>query len=232
MNRGHLFLFVTSVLFLPFIASAQIVITDVTYDPVGADTGHEYIELLNTGTSSVRLTDFKLRTNGANHKIVTLLGDGVLVSQARAAITQDAGLFGQDNSSFVGVVFHSSFSLTNTSGTVEIIDKSGTVIATTSYQAPPPAPAPPKQKTTKAKKTSKSVSNNTSPLQDVFDTTTQVEPAAAPEVAADATPVSGGSSVWLVGAIVLASAASIATFYARHTAKREWDIVEENDETV
>lgn len=223
---------------VPFVTGAQITITEIMYDPVGADTGREWVEVLNAGTSSVRLSDLRLRTGGVNHKITALSGDGVLASQARAVIVQDPALFSQDKPGFAGLVFRTSFSLTNKSGTVEIVDRSSTVIATKSYQAPPPTPVPAKQKTVKTKNTSKSsqkeeVSSMETSRDGSSKSSTEGEQKGVGMIAGAALPVgvddTGSSPLWWMGTIALAGVASVATFASRHVAKREWEIVEEKE---
>jgi len=216
----------------PFAVSAQMVITRIMYDPPGADTGHEWVELLNTGTSSVHLTGLRLRVGNANHKIIPLSGDGTLGTGAHAAIAQDSALFSQDNAGFAGPVFRASFSLTNTNGTVEIVDKSGAVIASKSYQAPEPTPVAPKPVHAKAAKKSKGRAFAEKPdFPTVADSNADIDPVATlPNTAM--VPVNSNASFWWMGAIALAGVAGVATFASRHVAKCEWDIVEETSEDV
>lgn len=238
MGRGHAVLFAIVAGVAPFLVFAQVTITDIMYDPTGADTGREWVEVLNAGTSSVRLSDLKLRTNGVNHKIIALSGDGILPPQTPTVIVQDPALFSVDKPGFAGAVFRASFSLTNKSGMVEIVDKSGAVVASKSYQAPPPTPAPPKQKFVKTKKTSESVQKegitdsgiseeiaSESSIEDDQKDTKMAASAALPAGVTD----SGSSPLWWMGTIALAGVASVATFASRHIAKREWDIVEEKE---
>lgn len=227
---------------VPFLASADLIITKIVYDPPGADAGREWIELLNTGTSSVRLIDLKLHTSGVNHNITALSGDGVLASQAYAAIVQDQSAFAQDNPGFAGTIFRASFSLTNKSGTIDIVDKSGVVIASKSYQAPAPIPASSKpsivradsQKTKKPKSptfTEKSdFSTTNDPSTDTDARTNSPQAALSAQAGAVSEAGSGNSPLWWMGTIALAGFAGIATFASRRIAKCEWDIIEEKEE--
>lgn len=48
------------------VARGDVVLNEVLYDPAGADGGHEFVELHNTGVSSIDLTDWRLQfANGA-----------------------------------------------------------------------------------------------------------------------------------------------------------------------
>lgn len=58
--KTKIILFLTLFLFIPLLASANIVINEVLYDPDGTDTGLEYIRLYNNGDSAVDLTGYDL----------------------------------------------------------------------------------------------------------------------------------------------------------------------------
>jgi hypothetical protein len=233
MKWGHFLVFVAGFSMVPLLAFAQVTIIEIMYDPAGADSGHEWIKVQNTGISSIRFSDLRLRTAGVNHKITALSGDGALGAGEYAAIVQDSTFFSQDNTAFAGPVFRASFSLTNKSGVVEIVDKTGVVVASRSYQAPPPAPKPAKQKTTQAKKSPKQAQ-----AQEAFDVSTPESASPGsnsiekdeyyPMVAAGAS-AHPSVKMWWMGTIALAGVASVATFASRHVAKREWDIIEEKE---
>ena len=231
MNRGYL----TSIAFLvfavPLLVSAQVVITEIMYDPSGADAGHEWIELYNPGASVVSLTKWKLRVNGASHKISKVSGGDTLAPQAHARITQDAATFIADNATFDGMIFHSSFSLSNTSGMISIIDASNTVVTTKSYKAAPivKTPKPVHTKSVKKSHASKKFASN-SPYtagvpDDVHVGTGSLDPQVEVAAAAHASP--GNASLWWLGVTALTVVAGIATFASRRVAKREWSIEED-----
>ncbi|MGC9362059.1 MAG: lamin tail domain-containing protein, partial [Candidatus Syntrophosphaera sp.] len=55
---------------LPFSAvSSGVVINEVCYDPVGADAGHEWIELYNAGDAEVNLEGALLLSGGSSYSI-------------------------------------------------------------------------------------------------------------------------------------------------------------------
>jgi len=103
------------------------------YDPAGTDSGHEWIEVYNDGTSSIPLTDWKLSEGGTNHNIVTVSGDHTFAPGAYAVIAQSATKFQADHPGFKAELFHSAFSLGNSGATITLRDKSLTDVDSVSY---------------------------------------------------------------------------------------------------
>lgn len=144
---------------VPTGALAAVKITDVMYNPPGADPGREWIQLTNTGTSSVNMAGYRLHAGGVNHKLVVAAGTSTLAAGAEAIITTDPGQYAADYPAFAGTVFKSSFSLSNTGETISLKDASLGIIDTYSYTAPPvvkdPVPV----------KSAKSVTNVSTPAK-------------------------------------------------------------------
>lgn len=97
-------------------AFAAIFISEIMYDPQGADTGHEWVEIVNDGNASVDLAQSKFVEGGSNHGLVSLQGGTDLLSGAYAIIADNAQTFLSDHAGFSGIVLDSSFSLNNTVG--------------------------------------------------------------------------------------------------------------------
>ena len=120
---------------LPSVALAQVVITEIMYDPAGVDSGHEWIEIYNESTSSIPLTTWKLYEGDANHNIIAASGDSMIASGTYAVIATNAAKFRSDVPNFSGELFHSAFSLDNGGATLTLRDKSLTDIDTVSYNS-------------------------------------------------------------------------------------------------
>lgn len=110
------FLFVISILFWANFASAQILISEIMYNPEGSDTGKEWIEIYNNGSELADLTGWKLFEADTNHKIISAEEGGSLEIPANsyAIIVDNADKFKENYSSFSGLVFDSVYSLSNT----------------------------------------------------------------------------------------------------------------------
>jgi hypothetical protein len=194
----------------PTAAFAAINIVDVMYDPPGADSGHEWIEVSNTGTDSVNLASYRLFEAGTNHKLTVTIGTSTLPAGAKAIIATDPMQYKADHPSFAGAVFKSSFSLSNTGETIEIKDASLAVVDSYSYVAPPVVKEPAPAKALKATKVAK-------PTKTVASTTTKKSATQAAAVPLALPTLPAIPSVWLygLGLAVLLILGAGATLYAK-----------------
>lgn len=143
----------SAALLVPGFALAAVKITDALYDPPGADLGHEWIQITNTGTNAVNIAGYRLYEGGTNHKLTVAIGTSSLAAGAVAIITTDPAQYQAEHPLFAGAVFKSSFSLSNTSETIALKDPLLKVADTYSYTAPPVAKEAAPVKTPKGKTT-------------------------------------------------------------------------------
>lgn len=85
------------------------------YDYPGSEESgkHDWVEIFNSGTSAVPLSEWRLRENDSDHQI-NPYPDGAsatLSAGAYAVIANDAGAFKIDFPAYTGLLFDSSFSL-------------------------------------------------------------------------------------------------------------------------
>jgi hypothetical protein len=120
---------------LPQAALAQVVITEVMYDPIGADGGYEWIEIYNVGASAAALTTWKLVVGDAKHNIFAASNDKLLASHSFAIIAASVAKFQADYPNFSGQLFHSALSLSNSGTTIELHDASSTIEDSVSYES-------------------------------------------------------------------------------------------------
>ncbi|HUD02693.1 MAG TPA: lamin tail domain-containing protein [Candidatus Paceibacterota bacterium] len=126
---------------LPTSALAQVRFTEIMYDAPGADTGREWIEITNKGSSSVDLAGYKLFESGVNHNLTLVQGTSTLVAGESAIITADAQKFLADYPAYTGLpaqagaLFKSPFSLLNTGGSFALKDKTLVAVDSATYAA-------------------------------------------------------------------------------------------------
>lgn len=110
------FLFSLFIFLSPSISNAQIIISEIMYDPDGSDSGREWVEIWNNGNEPVDLSGWKLFENDTNHKInpVVEAGDLVIPAGNYGVIVDNLEKFNIDYPDFSGIVFDSTFSLKNT----------------------------------------------------------------------------------------------------------------------
>jgi len=90
-----------------------VVVNEIMYDVPGSDGGREWIELYNAGTSAVDISDWKLLENETNHALTIKQGSPTIPVGGYAVIADDVTDFLSDNNGFEGVIFDSTFSLSN-----------------------------------------------------------------------------------------------------------------------
>jgi hypothetical protein len=95
---------------------AGIVINEIMYDPSGADTTHEWLELFNKGGTGVDLTGWKFWEASTNHGLTLVQGSWNMPPAGYAVIVQDGTTFLADRPAFSGTVLDSTFSLVNSGG--------------------------------------------------------------------------------------------------------------------
>lgn len=122
---------------LPALASAQIVISEITYDAVGSDTDQEYVEIFNAGNSAIDLTKWKVN-DGSNHVLNVPPKNGgtgsiTLQPGGYALLVDNAANFINLHSGISTSVIDTVLSLPNASGTVSIINESGATEDSVAY---------------------------------------------------------------------------------------------------
>ncbi len=118
-------LLLTLCLVVPGAVRAEIVVTEIMYDlPTGSDAGREWIEVYNSGPTTVDLSALRLFENGTNHKIS---GAGTLAPNMYAVIADNPTKFKIDWPQYYGLLFDSAFTLGNDGDSIELRDASSTV---------------------------------------------------------------------------------------------------------
>lgn len=108
--------------FSPLQSFASVSISEVMYDPAGADDGHEWVEVYNSG-ASFDLSKWKLFEGGTNHGISAYAGGSTLATGGYAVLVDNPSKFLTDWPQFSGQIFDTVFSggLNNTNGEALIL---------------------------------------------------------------------------------------------------------------
>ena len=132
------------VFFIPMLASAQVVINEIMYNPQGSDSGREWVELYNQGQSGVTMVGGTVKNSwrigdSSNHTLTDPAGG---VGRGSLVIPADGYLvIASDPNEFISgeyaggaySVAKASISLTNTGVTVSLLDGNGAVVDAVSY---------------------------------------------------------------------------------------------------
>lgn len=97
-----------------------VVINEIMYDVPGSDSGREWIELYNSGTSAATISEWKFFEDETGHALTIKQGSPTVPAGGYAIITADVNGFLNDNGGFEGVIFDSTFSLHNDGETIAV----------------------------------------------------------------------------------------------------------------
>ena len=130
-------LFIMFLFLLPLQASAKVVISEVMYNPDGADDQHEWIELFNSYNAPVDISKWKIN-DGSNHVFNAPPKNGgtgslTIPSGGYLILAGDAATFKADYPSVNVSVIDTAISLGNTAETITLLRDDGTTEDTVSY---------------------------------------------------------------------------------------------------
>ena len=118
----------------PYIARASLEITEIMYDPKGANTNHQWIEVYNNGSSPTSIDALKWRFNdGASHYLNNKV-DFSVPAQSYFILTGDKNTFMADHTNFAGTVIDTVMSLDKDNGNVSLVND-GTTVDSVAYNS-------------------------------------------------------------------------------------------------
>jgi len=120
---------------LLFESAAAIQISEIMYDLPGSDADGEWIEIYNNDSVVENLTGWKFFESGTNHGLTLTSGSWSLDAGAYAIIADNSVTFLQDNPSYAGILFDSSFSLSNTGEQIGLKNSSLELIESIAYSS-------------------------------------------------------------------------------------------------
>src|ERR1700733_7118053 len=128
-------LIILSFFALPAYASAaSFTINEIMYDlKEGSDSGREWVEVVNLGSSPLDLSTFKLYESGTAHGIKSVQGNTSIPAGGYGVIADTPDKFLADNPGFSENLFDSTFSLSNSGETISIKDPTNVAVDTVSY---------------------------------------------------------------------------------------------------
>ncbi|MCU0660548.1 MAG: lamin tail domain-containing protein, partial [Candidatus Pacebacteria bacterium] len=105
------------------------------YDLPGSDSKREWIEVYNSGDTTLDFTKWKLFKKETNHGIKQFKGSTVLSPGEFAVIAANGEQFMIEYPQYAGILFTSSFSLSNDGGIIGLKDSSLNIVHQVSYES-------------------------------------------------------------------------------------------------
>lgn len=113
----------------------SLIFSEIMYDPMGSDTGNEWIEVFNKSTSTITIDSNWRFSDGTNHIINSYNGLGEILPESFFVITSNATNFLNTYTNYTLPLFVSSFSLNNTNDTISLLQGSDLIIEQYYYSA-------------------------------------------------------------------------------------------------
>lgn len=117
---------------VPLAASAEVVFSEIMYDLPGSDAGHEWVEIHNAGDTAIDISGWKFFEAGVNHKLIPS-GTATIPPSGYAIVANNIDVFRADRPGFSGILFKSSFSLSNAGEALALHDESFATAASATY---------------------------------------------------------------------------------------------------
>lgn len=119
--------------FFTIIEVKAVYISEIMYDPTGSDTGREWIEIYNDTGGSINFTTWKFFESNTNHSLSSYSSTTSVLPSEYAIIADNPSKFLLDYPNFSGVLYDSSFSLSNSGELIILKDASLNQIDSISY---------------------------------------------------------------------------------------------------
>ena len=144
-NLTYLFCIFALLLLQTSNITAQVVLTEIMFDPVGNENADEFVEIYNAGTAAVNLSGWKVADNEAEDYLMPL-EQGLFLEAGQFALILDPGYFDYESDTYDGMVPTSALVLTidnstfgssglsnSTAETVFLLNSSGIVVSQYTY---------------------------------------------------------------------------------------------------
>ena len=92
-------------------AHAQVIISEVMYDPSGPNLGRQWIEVWNEGSATAAISRWAIEAEGKGHPLRLVQGTSTLLSGEHAVIAADPKKFLADWPAFSGTLLRAAISL-------------------------------------------------------------------------------------------------------------------------
>jgi hypothetical protein len=113
--------------------SATLQINEIMYDVDGSDTDREWIEVFNSSNEDLDITKVKLSEANTNHGVIASDGNSILGSIGYAVIADNPSKFRTNFPDYNGLLFDSTFSLSNEGELLSLKNEAGTIVDSVNY---------------------------------------------------------------------------------------------------
>ena len=113
--------------------SAQVMISEIMYNPTTPEQDKEWIELYNNGVSSVNMSGWKIQYGSTDRSLTLHRGSFVIEPNSFTIIARNAAQFEADYPGYAKNIIQASISLSNSGKDLYLLDESENIIDNVNY---------------------------------------------------------------------------------------------------
>ena len=115
-------IFFTLLILINTARASDLIFTEIMYDPEGADSDQEWVEIFNLSTSTIEINADWRFNDGSNHLLNLYQGNNQIATSTFFIITANAQNFLNTYQDFNKTIFESSLSLNNSMDTIQLLN--------------------------------------------------------------------------------------------------------------
>jgi len=127
-KQQNLYLTILSIIFFALLIfinttqAAELIFTEIMYNPEGTDNNKEWVEIFNISTSTIEINSDWRFNDGSNHLINLYQGNSGITSSTFFILADDGENFLNNYPNFSGIIFESAMTLNNTADTIQLLN--------------------------------------------------------------------------------------------------------------
>ena len=118
---------------IPCVGFGAVWVTEIHYNPDGADGGYEWVEWWNNSDDTIDISEYVFRENNVNHGLKKFQGNLEIEPHDYGVVADNPGKFKDTFPDYDGVIVDSAFSLNNTGELLEVVNAHGSVVFEVTY---------------------------------------------------------------------------------------------------
>ncbi len=127
-----IFLIACMMIVLSVSALAEVMISEIMYNPFGTETKKEWIELYNNGNSEINISGWKI-DDDSQRTLTLYRGDFIIMPDSFTILARNGENFSNEYPEYNGTILASTFSLTNSGKELKLIDSEDNIAESINY---------------------------------------------------------------------------------------------------
>ncbi len=112
---------------------AEVMISEIMYNPLGTETKKEWIEIYNKGENALNISSWKIQDGTTLRTLLFYRGENLIAPDSFVLIVRSGENFSNEYPLYTGTIFESSFSLTNSGKEIYLLNEFNEVVDYVAY---------------------------------------------------------------------------------------------------